>query len=64
MVMQRVVYSSLMKLDLIWRSIMDSTHELLTQLRSIDCKIHECKDLIDEKFLQLEAKILLVELKQ
>lgn len=43
---------------------MDSKHELLTQLRSIDCKIHECKDPIDEKFLQLEAKILLVELKQ
>ena len=34
---------------------------LLEQLQIIDCKIHACTDL---KFLELEAKILLVELKE
>jgi len=35
---------------------------LLEQLQDIDCKIHACRDPIDLKFLELEAKILLIRL--
>ena len=37
---------------------------LLEQLQLIDCKIHACTDPIDLKFLELEAKILLILLKE
>ncbi len=36
---------------------------LLQKLQLVDCKIHACTDPIDLKFLELEAKILLVLLK-
>ncbi len=37
---------------------------LTEQLQAVDCKIHACTDPIDLKFLELEAKVLLVELKE
>jgi len=37
---------------------------LLEQLQIVDCKIHACTDPIELPFLELEAKILLVELKE
>ncbi len=37
---------------------------MIEQLQAIDCKIHACTDPIDLKFLELEAKILLIQLKE
>lgn len=38
--------------------------QLMQKLQVVDCKIHACTDPIDLKFLELEAEILLVELKE
>ncbi len=40
---------------------LERINQKIEELQAIDCKIHTCTDL---KFLELEVKILLVELKK
>ncbi|KKM79650.1 hypothetical protein LCGC14_1347740 [marine sediment metagenome] len=37
---------------------------MLEELQAIDCKIHACIDSIELSFLELEVKILLIQLKE